>query len=282
MRSDDDTDGGATERGWFALNRASWNARTPVHVASRFYDVAAFAGGASSLREIELAQVGDVAGRTLLNVPCHFGQDTLSWARLGATVTGLDLSDASVAAARDLAASVGVAARFVQGNVFDAPEALGGETFDVVFSSYGALGWLPRLGPWARAVAACLRPGGVFHLVEFHPAVWVWDDAFERMVYAYDAPGEPIVNEQTGTYADRASTVAVREVGFNHGLASVVSALLAEGLRVEALREYDWSPYDIFPDTEEVAPGRFRLRRFGRSVPLVYGLVARRPEAPRP
>jgi hypothetical protein len=117
----------------------------------------------------------------------------------------------------------------------------------------------------------------VFHLVEFHPAVWMWDDAFERIEYAWDAPGVPIVTEQTGTYADPSSPVALTDVGFNHGLGSVVTALLAEGLRVEALREFDWSPYDIFPDMEEFAPGRFRMRRFGSKLPLVYGLVARRP-----
>lgn len=262
---------------WFALNRASWDARTPVHLASRFYDLAAFKAGACSLREIEREQVGDVAGRSLLHLQCHFGQDTLSWARRGARVTGLDLSGASVAAARSLAAELGLDARFVEANVFDAPEALGGETFDVVFTSYGALGWLPRLAPWARAVAACLRPGGAFHLVEFHPAVWMWDDAFERVAYAYDAPDEPIESEQTGTYADRDAPIALRDVGFNHGLGSVVTALLDVGLRVERLREYPWSPYDVLPDMEEISPGRYQMRRFGAKLPLVYGLVARRP-----
>ena len=97
------------------------------------------------------------------------------------------------------------------------------------------------------------------------------------MVHPYDAPGEPIVSEETGTYADPASPVKLRDVGFNHGLGSVVSALLAEGLVLERLVELDWSPYDIFPDMEEVAPGRFRMRRFGRSLPLVYGLAARAP-----
>jgi SAM-dependent methyltransferase len=266
-----------TDPDWFSLNRASWNARTPVHLTSRFYDLAAFKAGACSLREIELAQVGDVTDRDLLHLQCHFGQDTLSWARRGARVTGLDLSDASVDAARALAAELALDARFVQANVFDAPEALGGATFDVVFTSYGVLGWLPRLAPWARAVAACLRPGGVFHLVEFHPAVWMWDDAFERVAYAYDAPDEPIVSEQTGTYADRDAAVQIRDVGFNHGLGSVVSALLDVGLRVEHLREYNWSPYDVLPDMEEVSPGRFQMRRFGAKLPLVYGLVARRP-----
>ncbi|HTS79017.1 MAG TPA: class I SAM-dependent methyltransferase [Myxococcaceae bacterium] len=262
---------------WFALNRASWNARTPVHLGSRFYRLDAFKAGQTSLRPIELEQVGDVRGRSLLHLQCHFGQDTLSWARLGARVTGLDLSDVAIASARALAAELAIPARFVEGNVYDAPALLGGERFDLVFSSYGVVGWLPRLQPWARAIAACLAPGGAFHLIEFHPVVWIWDDACEHVAHPYDAPDDPIVSEQTGTYADPSAPLCLRDVGFNHGLGSVVSALLGEGLVLERLTELDWSPYDIFPDTEEFAPGRFRMRRFGRKLPLVYGLVARAP-----
>lgn len=266
-----------SESEWFALNRASWNARTPVHLRSRFYDLAAFKAGRTSLRSIELEEVGDVAGRSLLHLQCHFGQDTLSWARLGARVTGLDLSDVAIAEARALARELGIPARFVEGNVYDAPELLGGERFDRVFTSYGVLGWLPRLEPWARAVAGCLAPGGVFHLIEFHPAAWIWDESFERVVHPYDAPGEPIPSEESGTYADPAAPVRFRDVGFNHGLGSVVTALLHQGLILDTLTELDWSPYDIFPDMEEVAPGCFRMRRFGRNLPLVYCLAARRP-----
>lgn len=266
-----------SESEWFALNRASWNARTPVHLRSRFYALEAFKAGESSLREIERAQVWDVRGRSLLHLQCHFGQDTLSWARLGARVTGLDLSDVAIGEARALAQELGIPARFLEGNVYDAPELLGGERFEVVFTSYGVLGWLPRLEPWARAVAGCLAPGGVFHLVEFHPLAWIWDDAYAHVVYPYDAPGEPILVEQSGTYADPAASLHTRDVGFNHGLGGVVSALLGEGLVLERLTEFDWSPYDIFPDMEQCAPGRFRMRRFGRMLPLVYGLVARAP-----
>jgi hypothetical protein len=272
----DPGDGMSSESEWFALNRASWNARTPVHLRSRFYALEAFKAGQSSLRSIELEQVGDVRGRSLLHLQCHFGQDTLSWARLGARVTGMDLSEVAIAEARALATELAIPARFVEGNVYDAPALLGGERFDIVFTSYGVLGWLPRLEPWARAVAGCLARGGKLHLVEFHPMAWVWDEAFERPVYPYDAPGEPILSEQTGTYAEPTAPVKLRDVGFNHGLASVVTALLAEGLVLERLTELDWSPYAIYPDMEEVAPGRFRTRRFGRSLPLVYALAARR------
>ncbi|WP_437950528.1 methyltransferase [Sorangium sp. So ce296] len=265
-----------TEAEWFDLNRRAWNARTPVHLGSKFYDLAAFRAGASSLKPIEIEQVGDVRGKTLLHLQCHFGQDTLSWARLGARVTGLDLSDEAIKAARALAAELSIDARFVEANTYDAPAALGGETFDIVFTSYGVLGWLPDMTRWARAAAACLKPGGVLHLVEFHPLVWTFDDAFEHIAYAYDGHGEPIVTEQTGTYADRDARVKLREVGFNHGIGTVVTALLEAGLTLERLRELDWSPYDIFPDMEEGPPGQLRMKKFGRRLPLVFALAARR------
>lgn len=270
-----------SESEWFALNRASWNIRTPIHLASGFYDVASFKAGRSSLKSIELEQVGDVRGQSLLHLQCHFGQDTLSWARLGARVTGLDLSDAAISAAAGLASEMGIDARFVAGNVYDAPSLLGGETFDIVFTSYGVLGWLPRLGPWARAISECLRPGGLFHLVEFHPVVWMWDDEFEWVIHPYDAAGEPIVTEQSGTYAEPSAPIRTRDVGFNHGLGSVVSALLDQGLCLEHLREYDWSPYQTFPAMQEGPSGQFRMRKFGSKLPMVYGLSARRPPAGR-
>lgn len=265
-----------SEAEWFAMNRSAWNARTPVHLASGFYDMAAFRAGASSLKPIELEQVGDVRGKSLLHLQCHFGQDTLSWARLGARVTGLDLSDEAIKAARALAEELSIDARFVEANVYDAPEALGGETFDIVFTSYGVLGWLPDMGRWARAAAACLKPGGVLHVIEFHPLVWTFDDAFEHIVYPYDGHGEPFITEQTGTYADRNAPVKLKEVGFNHGIGTVVTALLEAGLTLERLREFDWSPYDIFPDMEESSPGQFRMRKFGRRLPLVMAIAARR------
>ena len=263
---------------YLTANRKLWNAWAKVNLDSPLFDVEGFvAGGGRDLDEICLAGPGDVSGKSLLHLQCHFGQDTLSWARLGARATGLDLSDVAIAEAGALAKELGIPARFVEGNVYDAPALLGGERFDLVFTSYGVLGWLPRLEPWARAVAGCLAPGGVFHLVEFHPAAWIWDEPFERVVHPYDAPGEPILSDESGTYADPSAPVRLRDVGFNHGLGSVVTALLDQGLVLERLVELDWSPYDIFPDMEEVAPGRFRMRRFGRNLPLVYGLAARRP-----
>jgi len=260
---------------WNARNRASWNARTPVHLASRFYDLEGWKRGACSLKPIELEEVGNVRGLRLLHLQCHFGQDTLSWARRGADVVGLDFSEAGVAAARGLAAELGIPARFVCADVHEAVAAAGGG-FDIVFTSYGVLNWLPDLDPWARQVAACLRPGGRFHLVEFHPFVWVFDDALERIAYPWDSRGAPIRSEQSRTYADPDAELELVDDSWNHGIGTVVTALLRAGLVLDALREHDWSPYGVFPGSVEGAPGRFHVEKLP-GAPLVYSIAAHRP-----
>jgi SAM-dependent methyltransferase len=231
-----------------------------VHLASGFYDLEGWRRGATSLKPIELEEVGEVQGLDLLHLQCHFGQDTLSWARRGARVTGLDFSDEAIAAARGLAAEAALPARFVCADVYSAAAAVGAQ-FDIVFTSYGVLGWLPDLVPWAREVAACLRPGGRLHLVEFHPFRWVFDDELERVIYPWDSHGASIRTEETRTYADADTELHLVEVGWNHGIGTVVSALLGAGLVLDALREHDWSPYAIFAGCQEVAPGRYRTPR---------------------
>ncbi|AKT42831.1 class I SAM-dependent methyltransferase [Chondromyces crocatus] len=261
---------------WRAINRASWNRRTPLHLASRFYDLDAWKRGACSLKPIELEEVGDVRGCRLLHLQCHFGQDTLSWARRGASVVGLDFSDAAITAARDLATEVGLSsARFVQSDVLEASRAVG-ETFDIVFTSYGVLCWLPDLDPWAREIAACLRPGGRFHLVEFHPLAYIFDDALEKVTYPWDSKDTPIRTEETRTYADPDTPVQLVDVSWNHGIGTVVSALLRAGLVLDSLREHDWMAYPIYPSSREIAPGRYQVDKLP-GAPLTYSLQAHRP-----
>ena len=257
-------------------NRASWDRRTPVHVASRFYDVDAFRAGACSLMPVELALVGDVRGRSLLHLQCHFGQDTLSWARRGARVCGLDLSEVAIDEARSLARSIGIEdARFVASNVYDASRALGGERFDVVYTSYGVLGWLPELDPWAREIAACLRPGGVLHVVEFHPILWMLDFASGAIAYPYDSRGVAIEETQKGTYADRDAPIEVHDFGWNHSLGSILGSLQRAGLTIEHFEEHDTSPYDIFGPLGERVDGGYRLRSQGARIPYLFALTAR-------
>ncbi len=257
---------------YFADNANAWNLRTPHHVTSRFYDVEGWRSGRSSLTPTEQAILGDVRGKSLLHLQCHFGQDTLSLARAGARVAGLDLSSASVQAARELAADVAPEARFFEGNVLDARL---GEQFDIVFSSWGVLGWLPDLRPWARTVAAHLAPGGRFVLVEFHPFVWMTkpgpDLAF-RYPYFNVAP----ITEQTrGTYADRDAPIEYVEHGWNHPTADVISALLAAGLQLTRFEEHDHIFHKCFDDLVERPEGGYWFPEAKGVMPLSFALEAR-------
>jgi SAM-dependent methyltransferase len=179
------------EPSWRELNQAMWNERVPLHLRSRLYDLPKFKAGALSLRSHEIADLGDVRGKELIHLQCHFGKDTLSWARLGAHVTGLDFSEGAVRAAIALAAEIGVDARFVTADVYDAPEALGGHTFDIVYTGVGALCWLPDMTRWAKVVFNLLQPGGELYLYEFHPLKWIFGETDKpEIIDAYFTPAE--------------------------------------------------------------------------------------------
>src|SRR5919206_2445351 len=156
-------------------NRSLWDGWTRLHAHSEFYDLAGFKAGRSSLKDIELAEVGDVRGRSLLHLQCHFGQDTLSWARLGAEVTGVDFSTEAIRLARALNEELHIPARFIQSNIYALPDVLD-ERFDIVFTSYGVLAWLPDLDAWGEIVARYLKPGGFFYIVENHPLTGMVSD----------------------------------------------------------------------------------------------------------
>jgi SAM-dependent methyltransferase len=257
----------------FRDNQALWDARAPIHAKSDFYDVAGFKAGALSLNPIERDLVGDVRGKRLLHLQCHFGLDTLSWARLGGEVVGVDFSAQAIGIARGLAEELGLPARFVRCNVYDTRAHLQ-EAFDVVFTSYGVIGWLPDLRPWARVIRESLAPGGRFVLVEFHPYVWMSQDGPDLSVrYSYFNRG-PITEEHSGTYADPAADVRLVEHGWNHPISEIVGALLEAGLRIERLDEHDYTPFDIFPNLVKCEDGNFRFREANGMVPLLLSLVA--------
>jgi len=258
---------------YVAKNRHSWNQRVAYHVASEMYDVEGFKKGASSLKDIELGLLGDVAGKSLLHLQCHFGQDTLSLARMGARVTGVDFSDVAIHKARELAGELGLEASFVCTDLYDFPTHTD-ERFDIVFTSYGTIGWLPDIDRWAGVVSRHVKPGGMFVLVEFHPVMWMFDDDFQAIAYRY-AASEPIIETVHGTYADRDAPITSETVSWNHSLSEVVNALIGHGLRLEGLHEYDYSPYDCFAHGEAVAEGRYRVKHLGDKLPMVYAVVAR-------
>ena len=259
---------------FFRDNEAAWDARVPVHARSAFYDVEAFRRGASTLQGIELELVGNVAGKSLLHLQCHFGLDTLSWARLGARVVGVDFSGPAVDLARALAEETGLSARFVRCNVLDTRQHLS-ERFDLVFASYGVIGWLPDLGPWAEVVAQSLAPEGRFVLVEFHPFLWISQHGPDlNPRYSYFNRG-PITEQTQGTYADRDSALSLREHGWNHPMSEIHRALRGAGLEIVELREYDYSPYDVFPNLLRGADGGYRFRDAEGLVPMILAIEAR-------
>lgn len=264
--------------GYFAANRELWNRRVAVHRDSSLYGVEEWKRGADSLNWIELGLLGDVRGKDLLHLQCHFGQDTLSLARRGARVTGVDFSPDAIRLGRSLAKELALPAEFVEANVYDLDRPgspLAGRAFDVVFSSYGVIGWLPDLEPWGRIIASALKPGGRFVFVEFHPIVWMFDDAFTRFQYSYFRRGV-IETEAQGSYAAPDAPIGGKEYGWNHSLAEVITALLDAGLILERFEEHEDSPYGCFPGMAERTSGRFRMEKLDGLAPLVYSLVARR------
>ncbi len=235
-----------------AANLALWNRWARVHEKSAFYDVEGFKAGGSSLWPLERDELGQYVheGASLLHLQCHFGLDTLSWARLGAEVVGLDFSDEAIALARRLAGEAGLSARaeFVCADLYDAGAHLGGRRFDIVFVSWGAIEWLPDLDRWAGIIARHLKPGGVFYMAEIHPFFYALDEVpgKQDVCVRYrllPAPGEPEVEPVEGSYADRdAETAGLTAYGWAHSFAEILGALTGAGLRVEHLHEFPTSP----------------------------------------
>jgi SAM-dependent methyltransferase len=256
------------------LNRAWWDERVPLHVASDFYDVEGFKAGANTLRPFELEEVGDVSGRSLVHLQCHFGLDTLSWARLGARVTGLDFSSPAVEAARAVAADTGLDAEFVAASVYDAPAALDGRRFDLVYTGLGALNWLPDLRGWAEVVARLVAPGGLLYLSEFHPIADVFGDDDLTITHDYFQT-DPLLFDDPGTYADlEAHTDHNRTEEWVHPLGDVVSAVIDAGLAVELLHEHDHTLFPRWPFLEKDGDS-YRFPAGRPRLPLMYSLRAR-------
>jgi ubiquinone/menaquinone biosynthesis C-methylase UbiE len=264
---------------YLEANQRHWDEVTPIHVASEMYDVASFKAGKSKLKPIERAELGDVRGKTLLHLQCHFGLDTLSWAREGAIVTGIDYSEPAIASARQLAAECGIEARFLVSDVYQLPDVLDGE-FDIVFTSYGALNWLPDIGRWARVAAHFVRPGGTFYVAEFHPMVGTFDDSEDapelRVRWPYFPRREPLRWEGYGDYTDRKAKLH-HDVTYEwpHPTSEVITALIDAGLRIEFFHEFPITPHAQLPSLmEPVDEMMSRLREHDGSLPLVYSVKA--------
>ena len=260
---------------YFQANRQLWDRWTEIHIQSEFYDVEGFKRGRSTLDPIEIAELTDVAGKSLLHLQCHFGQDTLSWARLGANVTGADFSPKAIEYARTLATDLGINARFVCADLYDLPDALG-ETFDIVYTGGGAITWLPDLRRWGRVVSHFLKPGGTLYLREFHPIAYLFDDDDPalKVKYPYFARPEPISLATQGSYADPGADFQAVEYTWVHSLSDIINAVAQNGMRIEWMNEFADCGFQMLPFMEKNERGLWELTDKTKSVPFTYSIRA--------
>jgi len=266
------------------VNRRKWDESVPLHVASPSYDVPSFLRGKSTLNSVEVEGVGSVRGKSLLHLQCHFGLDTLSWARRGARVTGVDFSLPAVRAARRLARQANLPARFVRSNVYDLPAVLGGQ-FDIVYTAKGALCWLPDMDQWARTISHFLRPGGRFFLLEDHPLVEIFPN---------DPPATPLEpkipyftsgalrEEYDGTYATSSKMRHRVTYSWIHPVSQVLNSLIRHGLEIEAVREFPFTFWHRFPAMTEDRRGYWHFDEKEGLIPLMWSVRAKKAGSPPP
>jgi SAM-dependent methyltransferase len=260
-------------------NRELWDKWTPIHRASEFYDVEGFLKGRCTLGQLDRDGVGDVSGKSLLHLQCHFGLDTLSWARYGADVVGVDFSPVAIETARGLSIESGLEAEFICCDVFDVREKLA-RKFDVVFTSGGVIAWLPDLKPWGRVIADSLVDGGIFFVRDFHPFAYTLDDvegAVKPLVrYPYFNPVRPLRFEDQGTYADLSADITSVSYEWPHSISEIIASLLDAGLRLDSLHEFPYSTYKSHPFLVQGEDNNWRYPGIDGGLPLMFSIRARK------
>lgn len=259
------------------INRVNWDERVPVHMTSEMYDVEGFMAGQNPLPQLQIDELGDVRGRSMIHLQCHFGIDTLSWARLGAVVTGIDFSRPAVEAAQKISEESGVPGRFIEADVYQVPNLVD-EQFDIVYTGVGALCWLPDIEGWAEVVARLLKPGGTFYIHEFHPVLWALDadrtDGVLAITEPYFETADPNRWEDIGTYADGDATFEhTVTYEWNHGMGEIITSLIDVGLRIEFLHEQRTSVIGMLPVMIETEEGWTLPEKVDR-VPMMYSIKA--------
>jgi len=268
----------------FEANRANWDDRVAVHTRSKFYDVETWSNGTQGPPPREITALGNVADKSLVQLQCHFGMDTLRWARAGARVTGVDFSPDAITEAVALAARAGLSdrSRFVCSNVYDAPAALANERFDFVYVSLGSIAWLPDVAKWGEVVATLLKPEGTVYLHDVHPFAFSLDDDGVRVDYSYfEEPDSPLVGDGPNTYTDGDSVVATTTYEWNHSLSEVITSLTSQGLVLDSIVEHDWTLFRQFPWLDETLSGEFVIPVGRPRIPLSFTVVAHAPSRAR-
>lgn len=258
-----------------------WNELTVIHAASEDYAVEDFKAGKTQLNSIELEELGDVDGKSMLHLQCHFGRDSMMWARLGAKVTGVDFSDKAITLARQLNQELDLGCEFIQSDVLDLIGKID-QQFDIVFTSYGVLVWLSDLEVWGEMVAHYLKPGGVFYIAEIHPFSMILEDEQDKsewgVRYPYFHDPKPLKFDTQGSYVDRSAHVE-QSVNYEwaHSISDIISALTHPGLHIEYMHEFDFTVYKQFPFLQK-KNGYWHLPAEMVKLPLLFSLKAHKPE----
>lgn len=258
----------------FETNRKLWNELTDIHFQSDFYNVEKFIQGESSLNSIELELFGDLKNKKVLHLQCHFGMDSISLARLGAEVTAVDQSDKSIEKAEELNKKAGTNVKFIRNDIYSLTDTLN-EQFDFVFTSYGALCWLPDLPKWSEIVSRYIKPNGNLIVVEFHPFLDIYSDDFKRIEYGYFEK-EPFVYKQQGTYTNPDADIKHESVNWNHSLSEIMNSIINNRMEILDFQEFDYSPYNCFPNMTETEKGKYRIKDLEGKIPMIYSIKARK------
>jgi 2-polyprenyl-3-methyl-5-hydroxy-6-metoxy-1,4-benzoquinol methylase len=261
------------------INRCLWNDKVNYHFVSPFYNVLGFLAGNDSLNKIENDLLGDIKGKRILHLQCHFGLDSLSLARRGAQhVTGVDLSDQAIDKTRELTEKTNLSSltKFICCNIYDLEKHLlcdQDQLFDIVFISYGVVGWLPDMDKWASLISQYLKPNDVFIIAEFHQVLWMFDEQFSHITESYFNQ-KSVISECQGTYTDRNAPICNRGIEWNHSLSEILQALINHGLRIDIIQEFDYSPYDCFPNSVKTEDGFYQIKGLEKKIHMIFAIKA--------
>lgn len=252
------------------INRKAWNNRVDTHVNSQFYKLDEFLQGESSLPSLDLGLLGNIKGKRVLHLQCHFGMDTISLARLGASVTGVDFSDKAIEKANELRDLLQVRANFICCDIYQLPDFIN-DKFDIIYTSYGVISWLDNLNQWGKVISSLLKPAGKFVLVEFHPMLWMFNDEFEHIKYSYSQK-EPYVMEES-TYTENGNGIINKTVSWNYGLSEPINGLIKNNIYIKEIKEYFYSPVNLFNTMIEVGKDKFQIKGIENKIPIIYSIV---------
>lgn len=265
-------------------NLANWDERVAGHIAPDGYGIESLIEDDNAITNVvrfDRPPVGEVGGKTLLHSQCHIGTDTLSWARLGAKVTGIDFSSAAITAAQDLARRMNIDATFIETEFYDSPRHIS-EQFDIVYTSVGAICWLPDIEQWGEIVAGFVKPGGRFYIRDSHPMLLTLDDTRtdKEMVvtYNYFFTPDPQMSPEDESYLGSAKLEHVETYVWSHTIADVINALIGAGLQIERVEELQHLDWEFLPFMEKKKNDAYVLPESHRNkMPMQFSIQATKP-----